>query len=82
MIAYFAGHAMKGRHGLEARRALQARETVLSKELESLEAVRSRLERDVALMSPDQPDPDMLDEQARRVLGFARQGERILIEGR
>jgi cell division protein FtsB len=33
--------------------------------------VRAKLERDVALLSPDKPDPDMVEEIAREVLGFA-----------
>ena len=36
------------------------------------------LERRVHLMRPSSIDPDMLDEQVRSVLGFAREGELII----
>ncbi len=76
--AYFAFHAVKGRHGLEARQRLLERASVLQFEIGSLEAVRVRLERDVALLSPDMPDADIVEEVARDVLGFARPEDRIV----
>jgi cell division protein FtsB len=39
--------------------------------------VRAKLERDVALLKPDLPDADLVEEIARDVLGFARPTERI-----
>lgn len=79
-MMYFAYHANQGRHGLEARWRLQVRAELLANELRDLEAVRATLERDTALLAPDTPDPDMLDEQVRRQLGYARAGDRVLIE--
>lgn len=80
LTAYFAHHTLKGRHGLEARGRLLERESALQFQLESLETVRSKLERDVALLRPDLPDPDFVEEIAREVLGFARPGDRIVAE--
>jgi len=71
MIAYFAYHAVTGRHGFERRLQLQQEASRLERELERLDATRDRLKRDVALMRADGVDPDMLSEQARRVLHFA-----------
>jgi cell division protein FtsB len=71
LTAYFAHHAIYGRHGLEARSRLIERSALLEFEIKSLEAVRAKLARDVALLSPETPDPDMVDEIAREVLGFA-----------
>ncbi len=70
LTAYFAHHAIYGRHGLEARSRLIERSALLEFEIKSLEAVRAKLERDVALLTPDKPDPDMVEETAREVLGF------------
>lgn len=67
---YFAHHAVYGRHGLKARNDLAERASLLDFEITSLEAVRSKLERDVALLSPDRPDSDMVEEIARDVLGY------------
>jgi len=71
LTAYFAHHAIYGRHGLEARSRLIERSALLEFEIKGLEAVRAKLERDVALLSPDKPDPDIVEEIAREVLGFA-----------
>lgn len=75
---YFAHHAIHGRHGFEARARLIERSNVLEFEIKSLDAVRSHLARDVALLAPDQPAPDMVEEVARDVLGFSYPGDSIL----
>jgi cell division protein FtsB len=75
---YFAYHAIHGRHGFEARARLIERSNVLEFEIKSLEAVKSHLQRDVALLSPELPAPDLIEEIARDVLGFSFPGERIL----
>lgn len=68
--AYFGYHALHGRHGLDARDRLIERASLLDFEIKSLETVRDKLKRDVALLSPDKPDPDMVEEIARDVLGY------------
>jgi cell division protein FtsB len=68
--AYFGYHALHGRHGIEARDRLVERANLLDFEIKSLEAVRDKLKRDVALLSPDRPDADLVEEIARDVLGY------------
>lgn len=80
LTAYFAHHTWKGRHGFEARDRLLERQSALEFQLESLETVRSKLERDVALLRPDLPDPDFVEEIAREVLGFAHPRDYIVAE--
>lgn len=82
LTAYFAYHTLKGRHGLEAREKLLERESALQFEMQSLEAVRAKLERDVALLRPDLPDPDIVEDVAREVLGFARPQDLVVMEQR
>lgn len=82
LTAYFAFHTVKGRHGLEARDRLLERESALEFEIQSLEAMRSNLARDVALLRPDLPDSDFVEEIAREVLGFAHPRDRVLMDGR
>lgn len=77
---YFGHHALHGRHGLEARNRLMDRSSLLDFEIRSLEAVRMKLERDVALLNPDKPDPDMVEEIARIVLGYVRADDVIIAE--
>jgi cell division protein FtsB len=78
LTAYFAYHAINGRHGLEARSRLIERSALLEFEIKSLEAVRAKLQRDVALLSPDKPDPDIVEEVAREVLGFVNPDDTII----
>jgi cell division protein FtsB len=80
LTAYFAFHTLKGRHSLEAREKLLERQSAVEFEIQSLEAVRAKLERDVALLRPDLPDPDFVEEIAREVLGFANPQDQILME--
>ncbi len=79
VTAYFAYHAMYGRHGFEVHNRLVERSQLLDFEIRSLEAVRTKLERDVALLSSDKPDPDFVDELARDILGFARPEDQIYL---
>ncbi|WP_244534533.1 septum formation initiator family protein [Hyphomicrobium sp. CS1GBMeth3] len=79
LTAYFAFHTIKGRHGLDARDKLLERESALEFEIQSLEAVRAKLSRDVALLRPDLPDPDFVQEIAREVLGFANPRDRVVM---
>jgi cell division protein FtsB len=75
---YFAYHGRHGQHGFEARARLIERSNVLEFEIKSLEAVRAHLERDVALLSPEQPASDLVEEIARDMLGYSRPADRIL----
>jgi cell division protein FtsB len=79
LIGYFGYHAIQGKHGLDARARLIERSKVLDHELAALQTVLARLEREVALLSETNPDPDYISERARELLGFARPDERILI---
>jgi cell division protein FtsB len=46
-------------------------------EIRGLEAVRFRLKRDVALLSAEPPDTDLVEEIARDVLGFVHPQDQI-----
>jgi cell division protein FtsB len=77
--AYFADHIRYGHHGLEARSRLKEREALLDFEIKGLESVRGKLAHDVALLSPEVPDSDLVEETARDVLGYVRPDERIIM---
>jgi cell division protein FtsB len=76
-LGYFAVHAIKGKHGLEARSRVIERSRVLEPQILRLEAVRARLERDVRLLNAK--DPDIVEELATDLLGFAHPGDRVVI---
>lgn len=79
LMAYFGHHAIHGRHGLEARTRLIERSSLLAFEARSLEAVRGKLQRDIALLSPNKPHPDLIEEVARDVLGFVKTDEIVIV---
>ena len=72
-------HTIYGRHGLEVRQALIEKGSILDFEIKSLETVRDQLRRDVALLSPEAPNADLVDEIARDMLGYALPTDEILI---
>jgi cell division protein FtsB len=76
-LGYFAYHAIVGKRGLEARSRLIERSRQLEPEIERLEAVRARLEQEVRLLNA--ADPDIIEELAIELLGFARAGDRVVV---
>jgi len=81
MTAYFVHHTITGKHGLEARSRLVERSKALEREIAGLDAVHAELMRDVLLLRPDPPHPDLIEEIATGVLGMARPGDRIVLVG-
>ncbi len=80
LLSYFATHLFVGDHGLEARARLETRINSLQGELNGLEAVRERLDRDVGLMRAGKLDPDMLDERARMILNFSHPKDIVILD--
>ncbi len=80
LLGYFAYNLFAGDHGLEARARLQTQVKSLEGELRGLQAVRERLDRDVALMRADKLDPDMLDERARMILNFSDPNDIVIMD--
>jgi cell division protein FtsB len=79
LAVYFAHHAVNGSHGFQARQKLIERSRVLERDIGRLESVRSRLQRDVALLAPEQPDPDMLVFVAADVLGYVAADAMVVV---
>jgi cell division protein FtsB len=77
--AYFGYHVRYGRHGLEERARLIERAALLDFENRSLEVVRAKLAHDVALLSPDMPNSDLVEEVARDILGYVRSDDKIIV---
>lgn len=75
---YFVHNAIKGRYGLEAQTLLIERSVELNSEIRSLEAVQAKLQRHVDLLVAEPPSRDLVEEIARRDLGYAYQGETII----
>ena len=68
LIGYFGVNAYSGNHGLKAKEDLDLQIATLSADLDRLKLERTQWERRVVLLRADRLDPDMLDEQARKLL--------------
>lgn len=80
ILFYFGYHAIEGNHGLKAWLSLTAEKAKLSEQAAVVSGRRDRLEQRVELMKPDTLDPDMLSEQARKILGYTHPDEIVIYE--
>ena len=78
VLSYFSFHAYRGDYGLNAMGPLQERVGLLESELNTLKKARTKLEGRLALINDGTLEKDMLDEQARRTLNFARENEIVI----
>ncbi len=78
-VMYFAYHAVQGEHGLNAWWQVTRQIAVAEAKVAQLEEERARLERRVRLLRPDSLDPDMLEEQARRMFNYVRDDEIVIL---
>jgi cell division protein FtsB len=70
-IGYFGVNAFTGAHGLRAQADLDKQMATMNAELAHLKAERTVWQHRVSLLRSSQIDPDMLDERARALLGYA-----------
>lgn len=78
LIAF--GHSgLYGQHGLSELHDAKRQEDQMKSQLDELRAERERLANLVNRLGPENLDLDLLDEQARKVLGYTR-GDEIIVE--
>ncbi len=80
--AFFVWHAQFGARSFAYQRSVRVKLALAKIELDQLQARRKALQARVRLLRPESLDADMLDEQARRMLGFARPDEVVSLSGR
>lgn len=78
MSIYFIFAAVQGDFGLFQRIQIEAEAEVLEQELNTLEAEVIAMENKTRRLSDEYLDLDLLDEQARNVLGLIRPDEVIV----
>ena len=78
-VVYLAFYALNGDRGLYAFLRQSRNLESTQQELARLTTERESLENRVHLLSDDSLDLDLLDEQARRVLGTAKANEVVVI---
>jgi cell division protein FtsB len=69
VAAYFVWHALNGERGLKASLEYTKQIAELDKERAGLRAERAHWEHRISLIRGDEIDRDLLDEEARRILG-------------
>ena len=79
IIFYLCFHAVSGDRGILAWFKASHQLVALELELDEANAKRESIGKRLTLLSGPEIDHDMLDEQARRVLGFARQNEMVVL---
>lgn len=77
-VAFFTFAALQGEYGMFRLFQVQAQESRLLAELEVLADNHNQLQNRTHRLSNEYLDLDLLDEQARKVLGLAR-GDEIVI---
>ena len=70
MLGYFAWQAERGPRGFAYQQNLTEQLEKLSVQREAIKGEHNKLEARVAELRPDAIDPDLLDEMARKNLGF------------
>lgn len=80
-VSYFMFHAQHGARGIAARDTLKEDMRTLHSELAGLTAERSLWEQRLALVRDDAVDRDLLEENARAVLGRVHKND-VVIMGR
>ena len=76
---YFAYHLAYGQRGVSALLLAQSQVIEAQAELVELQGQRDDLHARVSRLRPGQVDPDFVEEQAMRVLGYDRFGSKGLI---
>jgi len=78
VTAYFLWHAANGDRGLKARENYERQVQTLLAEANALATEKQALERSIAMMRRASIDRDILDEQARVMLGRVRKDEVVI----
>ncbi|MEX0923823.1 MAG: septum formation initiator family protein [Rhodovibrionaceae bacterium] len=77
-VAYFAYHAIEGERGVLAYLKLDSELESAQQIAEQVGQDRAVLEHRVDLLSPDSLDPDLLEEQARTLLNYGHEDEKVI----
>lgn len=78
LIGYLLWHAVHGERSFSQAELVAQRIEALTAERDEVRARRVALDRRVALIRPESIDPDMLEELARRKLGFVRPNDIVV----
>jgi cell division protein FtsB len=77
--AYFVWHALNGERGLKTKDEYEHKIAALRDELEGLKSEHAQWEQRIALLSGRVIDRDLLDEQARALLGRSSRNDLVVL---
>lgn len=80
VVSYFCYHMLNGSRGIITYFKLNSQISSLQSELDIVRAERLTIEHKANLLKSDSLDLDLLEEQAKAVLGFARPEEKLFID--
>ncbi|WP_188908382.1 FtsB family cell division protein [Salinarimonas ramus] len=78
-VGYFVHHAQSGQRGLDAKRELQLERTRIEATLGALQQERADWEHRIGLVRSHQIDRDLLEEQARVMLGRVHRNDVVIM---
>lgn len=78
LILYFLYHIMMGRYGLVSYIQSQKNLVKKKKAIEQIEKDMSFIQNKIDRMSDNSVDPDILDEEAKNKLGYAKENEIVI----
>lgn len=77
-VAFFGWHAINGGRGLKARAEYEKKIAELTDELDRLKSGRANWEHRIALMRAEAVDKDLLEEEARHLLGRVNKRDLVI----
>ncbi len=80
LVFYCLYQAINGERGISSLFYLSKQHNILKEEIEVLRTERLDIENRVNALKSESLDIDLLDEQTRRVLGYARDDETIYLD--
>jgi|TARA_B110000503_G_scaffold50990_1_gene82464 cell division protein FtsB len=80
IVCYFSYHMISGGRGMLAYLKLSSEISSVQSELELVRMERLDIEHSANLLKSESLDLDLLEEQAKRILGYAKPREIVLID--
>ncbi len=78
LLGFFGWHGVYGKRSISSQQVLLHQVAELEEKRDAIRARRETIEARVTLLRPQSIDPDMLEEMARKMLGFARSNEIVV----
>lgn len=75
IVVYFLYHTIQGDHGWMAMLQLKNKVATAEGDLSQLQKEHQDLDHRIHLLRPESLDPDLLDEESRKALGYTKPNE-------